>query len=391
MHSLRQFALAGTVSLAFVAFAEPGAAFEKTNNAIADALFASMEAGPGRITSVGSVTGSGESATISDLIVEADVEGVKTVFRFGSIDLTGASAMDSGRLKIGQSTVGDVSARIGPVTVDIASIVSSNLVIPSADELTSGKASKTEIFYDRSDISDITVTLPTGGKIAIASATFSYDQFKNDRPTSGVGAISNAVVDPSTLGVPQMKKMFSDLGYGPITVNVTFSSSWDHETGLAEVKSLKIAATDVATIDLGFKFLGLTDEVQNMLTSAGDDQAKAMQALQNIQFSHLSLRLENHSIVDRVLDFVSKRQGTSPDDLRKGATAMLPVVLSSLKNPELQASITTAVTTFLAEPKSLTATARPQAPIPFAQLMGPAMMAPHTLPVILGFSITANQ
>lgn len=66
-------------------------------------------------------------------------------------------------------------------------------------------------------------------------------------------------------------------------------------------------------------------------------------------------------------------------------------MLSMLNNPEFQAKVAGAATAFLKDPKSLSASAMPGTPVPFAQILGTAMMAPQSLPDILGVTITANQ
>ncbi|MEP2435261.1 MAG: hypothetical protein ABJH93_00005, partial [Roseibium sp.] len=68
----------------------------------------------------------------------------------------------------------------------------------------------------------------------------------------------------------------------------------------------------------------------------------------------------------------------------------LPMMLSMHQNPEFQTKVSAALGSFLKRPESLKVTASPSAPVPVAQLMGTVMMAPHTLPQVLGIDIAAN-
>ena len=47
--------------------------------------------------------------------------------------------------------------------------------------------------------------------------------------------------------------------------------------------------------------------------------------------------------------------------------------------------------TYLDAPKSLTITAKPAQPLPMSQIMGAAMMAPQSLPTVLGAEVAAND
>jgi len=70
---------------------------------------------------------------------------------------------------------------------------------------------------------------------------------------------------------------------------------------------------------------------------------------------------------------------------------VLPFLLAQLNNPDLTAQATQAVSTFLDDPKSLTISARPAQPVPFAMLAATAMMVPAELTKALGVTVSAND
>ncbi|MDN3718941.1 hypothetical protein QW131_06290 [Roseibium salinum] len=74
-----------------------------------------------------------------------------------------------------------------------------------------------------------------------------------------------------------------------------------------------------------------------------------------------------------------------------GLTSTLPMMLSMLQNKDLETQVAEAVTQYLNSPGSLQITAAPGAPVPMAQIMGTAMLAPQMIPQILSVSVTANQ
>jgi hypothetical protein len=70
---------------------------------------------------------------------------------------------------------------------------------------------------------------------------------------------------------------------------------------------------------------------------------------------------------------------------------MVPFGMAQLNNPELTTQVTNAVSAFLDNPKSLTISAEPENPVPFAVLMAGGMGDPTTLPKTLGVSVSAND
>ena len=87
----------------------------------------------------------------------------------------------------------------------------------------------------------------------------------------------------------------------------------------------------------------------------------------------------------------AKDQGVDTKTYAKQLKVMLPMVVSMIGNKEFEAKVAGAAGAFLDAPKSLTIAARPKTPVPVGQIMGAAMMAPQSLPNVLGAEVSAND
>jgi hypothetical protein len=91
-----------------------------------------------------------------------------------------------------------------------------------------------------------------------------------------------------------------------------------------------------------------------------------------------------------VVDYAAKMQNMKPDDIKNQAKAIVPFLTAQLNNPELSSAITAAVTKYLDAPQSMEISAKPAAPVPFAQIAAAGMSNPVDLTKSLGVTVTAN-
>jgi hypothetical protein len=160
------------------------------------------------------------------------------------------------------------------------------------------------------------------------------------------------------------------------------------------------AGTLGMTLDLaGYtpEFIKSLQDLQKQMAAqpgGGDQSAQGMAMLglmQQLTFNSASVKFTDASLTNKVLDYVAKMQGQKPSDIANMAKAMVPFGMAQLNNPELTAEVTSAVAAFLDNPKSLTISAEPENPVPFAVLMAGGMGDPKTLPKTLGMSVSAND
>ena len=87
----------------------------------------------------------------------------------------------------------------------------------------------------------------------------------------------------------------------------------------------------------------------------------------------------------------AKQSGMSKADFVTQITGALPFMLNFIGNEPFQKKVADAVTAFLKDPKSITISASPSAPVEFVKIMGAGQTAPQTLPDLLGADISANN
>jgi hypothetical protein len=114
--------------------------------------------------------------------------------------------------------------------------------------------------------------------------------------------------------------------------------------------------------------------------------------MQQLTFHTASVRFDDDSLTNKLLEFVANTQGLKPADIANQAKALAPMMLAQVvQDQALIKSVSDAVTKFLDDPKSLEITAAPGQPVPFALIAAGAMSAPQELPKTLGVTVTANE
>ena len=159
---------------------------------------------------------------------------------------------------------------------------------------------------------------------------------------------------------------------------------------------------DAAVLKMSFDISGYTpqfvsalqDMQKQMSEGKVDQQAQGLAMLglmQQLTFNGMQIRIEDASLTGKLLDFFGKQQGADGNAMAQQLKGMMPFMLGQLGNPEFAANVSSAVGTYLDNPKSLTITAAPASPVPAAQIMAAGMSAPQTIPDVLGVVVTAND
>jgi hypothetical protein len=116
-----------------------------------------------------------------------------------------------------------------------------------------------------------------------------------------------------------------------------------------------------------------------------------MPQIQNISFSGLSLRFDDHSITKKVLPMIAAMQGMDEKTLIASVGPMMQMGLMQLQNQAFAEQALAAVNGFLADPKSLTIKASPAAPVKVSDIMTMNPAAPGEAITKLGVSVSAND
>lgn len=366
----------------------PAEAFTPSGNEVADTFLAFMEAGSAKVESYGAVEETGGTISLSDLVIKN--EGDLKEARIASAELTDGEVQPDGQLKVGKLTVSGLNATAKDGALSMASITTTDLLLPKPEELkaTDGKP-VIRPAYRTVEANDIKITADETKTFTVGRLFIAIDKMDGDLPTASHFALERLVIDPQSLDASSSKSI-TDLGYDRLTLNLEGKGTWDPATETAEVSELKVSGEKAGTLVVGLSLAGITRDLVMQLEVLQDHPEQAMGLSQGVSIKSISIRFDNDTMAERILDMQARESGTDRATLVQQLTTALPMLVSFLQNPEFQKEITTAASAFLENPVSMTITATPAAPVPVSQILGQAMMAPQTLPQILGVNISAN-
>jgi hypothetical protein len=373
----------------------PALAFDASGNQVADTFMEILEAGNATVTGYDGVTGSGGDVVIKGLRATVDDSGKTSSLTIAETAIAGGSVDGEGKLSAATMTMTGVAIEDtgggDKVSARVETIAIADAVLPSAASV-KAKATADAIApsYSSAELTGIVVDTEDQGTIPIARARAVIAEMDGDLPTAGSLSMEGIEIAADQLDAEE-RKTLTDLGYDKIMLGLEMQIDWDPASGVLEIQKLTLSGDDAATVNATLRLNGVTREVIEQLDAAQDNPEKAMGILQGLLVESLTLRIDNASLVERVLDNQAKEAGSTREVFVEQMTGALPFMLSMINNPPFQAKVAAAATTFLKDPKSISATAMPSAPVPFAQVLGTAMMAPQTLPDILGVTITANE
>ncbi|WP_417684046.1 hypothetical protein [Roseibium sp.] len=365
-------------------------AYEPTGNAIADAFLELLEAEEGTIESYGSVEGSDRSATIEDIRLVQD-EGEQVTVTLQKTELSEAQKLANGRLQVGAFSIEGLTLDGDDGSLAIERFSANDLILPSPEEASS-KHENGPIApsYRDLEILNTEVSDETGNAARVERIFVAIDAMDGDLPTASRFALENVVIDADAVD-SETRKSLSDLGYESVTLSITGAANWDPTAETAVVDDVRISGPEIGTLQMSLRLGGLSRSVIAELNKNQDDPESALALLQGVTVEAISIRLDNDSLVERVLDMQAKEAGTDRAGIVAQIEGGLPFMLAILQNPEFQTKVSTSLTSFLRDPKSLSIAASPASPVPVAQIMGTVMLAPQTLPQVLGIAISAND
>lgn len=381
--------LAGPSLAALILAGAPAFAADPTGNAIADAVIAGMEAGGATGITWSGVTGDDDTATITDLkmTTKPGPDGKPSDVSIGSLTLDEASVAD-GRIQAGSVDVTGISVKevgsnvgltIGEITGSELSAAVEDAVSPDLDS-TVGEMEAT----------DIVVTVEDGTAIPIESVGIKTDDIVDGSPRTIEFVADGIAIDVSKLPDEDTRAQLTRLGYEKLKLSIAVAGGWNADEENLTIEEFTVAGDAIGSLSLYASLGGLTEAVMEQLKADGNDEQK-MQLLQGLTVEKLAISFENQSVVNRLINAQAKDAGTTPEALVDQLSQAVPQMLKMLGNADFESKVAAAATTFLHDPQMMTIRAEPSQPVPIAQIVGTAMMAPQSLPAVLNVTVEANQ
>jgi hypothetical protein len=258
--------------------------------------------------------------------------------------------------------------------------------------------------YKSAELAKLTVTV--ADKTAFSMQNFAVDVTPpaDGQAMAFSGSAEKFTGDLSIVEDPKAREVIDALGYQAISGSMGLAGSWEPTDGRMKLSQSDITVDDAGTFGMTFDLGGYTvdfikslQEMQKKMAAQPEGEDKSAQGMamlglmQQLSFNGASIRFEDDSLTNRLLEYFGKQQGMSAKDIANQAKAIVPFGLAQLNNPELTAQASAAVNQYLDNPKSIEISALPASPVPFAMIMADAMSNPLNLTKTLGVAIKAND
>lgn len=357
-----------------------GPALSADATQVADALVAAMQASEKTQASYGSASAAGDDVTIADFkATNADGSTVT----IPTLTIAGAQMRDQGGFTADRMTFDNAQMIDKNSNISWQAGSLTDAIVPSPDEI-KNKAHVRP--FSSLDVSGIKIE---GGDLTapidIASLDVALDVDDEGNPRDFDLKV-NAINVPQEVFEQdaQSKAVLEQLGYSGFMINVNVSGGYETDGDKVTLRTFAIDADDVGKLEISGKFNGVSMRKLFQENNPGE-------AASNGTLESLTIRFDNSGIVERVLDMQAKMMGVQRQDVVAQTAGALPFMLNFLGNPPFQEKVAQAGTAFLNDPKSLTISASPAQPVPFAQIGSAAGQAPQSLPDLLGVNVTANN
>ncbi|TPN80809.1 hypothetical protein FJ987_22345 [Mesorhizobium sp. CU2] len=343
---------------------------------------------------------SGDDANVTLQGVSIKPAAEKEALPIGDVKLEGVAA-DNGGFDIATVSTSAFEHSKDGVTLNLSPFVIHDMKVPaegSTDPLGS------ILMYKSAELSNMTVKVGDKTAFSMDGLNVQITPPADGKAMEFTANTEKFTGDLSLVDDPKSKEAIEALGYQNISGTIAMAGNWQPSDGKMELSKYDISVDNAGTLGMTFDLGGYTvDFVKSMQAmqkqmaaqpEGADNSAQGMAMLgllQQLSFNGASIRYEDDSLTGKVLDYVGKQQGMSGKDVANQAKAIVPFGMAQLNNPELTAEVSSAVNTFLDDPKSLEISAEPPSSVPFALIMAGAMSNPLDLPKTLGVKVKANQ
>ncbi|WP_102867602.1 hypothetical protein [Pseudovibrio exalbescens] len=165
-----------------------------------------------------------------------------------------------------------------------------------------------------------------------------------------------------------------------VTVNQNLDLQWDESTNTLSISDLRVEMSEGFNALVTLKFSGVT---RNLI----ENPDNAEEALLSVMFDHALVRVEDAPLARKFLQKMAEEQQMDEEALADMMVGQMMTSIQPIAGTDFGKELKDKLTLFLLNPEKLEIEMAPQQPVPFTQLMAGAMMAPQTLPTVLGATI----
>lgn len=346
------------------------------------------------------VSGSGNDLVLEG--VSVGMAGATERIAIGNVSLSGIEDGDDDTIVIESMAIPsyELASPEGRLLV-LQNFEIAGLALPgpaTADELTKLG------LYDSATVGSLEIS-NKGAKILSASDLAVDLTREENGALRSEGGLDAFQIDFSTFPDEQTKATLAAFGYTIMSGGMSFESSWNPADGKLLLDHMAFTVDDAATLSFAADLSGYTTALAKQLRGLNLNSGKAQTEeekmaqgmmligmLQSLVLTGASIRIDDDGLTEKALAFFGQTQGVSPTDAANQVKGMVPFMMAQLNNAELTQMVSTAVNTYIDNPQSLTLSATPATPTPFAQLMAAGMGGdPMAIIAALGLKLVANE
>ncbi|GGD85937.1 membrane protein [Aureimonas endophytica] len=318
--------------------------------------------------------------------------------RFGDVTFETVTGSDAEGWKVARVPFRDVDTTEKGKHLAVSGMAIEGLQLPQK-EGTSKLPGESPYFFDSVTLGSLKVTDDGKDLFSLGASTFVNTVDTSDKINSQFSLGDFILKFPEN---DEAAKTLREIGYDQFNGNGSMEMSWDPKTGDTSVEPFQLTIENAGDLAVSYAIGGYTPAFARSLAAIRQQMAadpKAAQSsgmaiiglLSQLSVGSLEIGFSDASLAGKLLDYYSKKNGESREQLVSTLNQMVTQTLAGLNNPAFQTEVATAVDKFLKDPQSLTIAVNPTQPIPATQILGAAMGAPQTLPNVLQLQVTAND
>lgn len=345
-----------------------------------------------------SIAGDDSQVTLSGVTIK--FEGVEDPVKVGDVRLDGITE-EGDHFLVEQAALPNYSISEDGTKLEATGMTMSNLEVPFDSTSTSTYG---VLLYESADLKSMSVEQDGKEVLRLRGLNFTLNKPENGTgPLTFTGSTEDFSADLSGITDPQTKTIIDQMGYQQISGGLELNGSWNVADGRMIVDHYDMSVDNAGTFGMTFDIAGYTPAFIKELRETSEKMAKASEQeqstqglamlglMQQLTFNSASIRFEDESLTNKVIEVIAKQQGTNASAITNQAKAIVPFGLAQLSMPDFAQKVSEAVNTYLDDPKSLEIRAAPAKGVPFAQIMATGMGTPQALIPQLNVTVTANQ
>ena len=221
--------------------------------------------------------------------------------------------------------------------------------------------------------------------LAVTTLSVQVGELTDDKPTSVLVQATGAELPASVVTNPIGAAMIDGLGYAELLADAVIDLDYDPSADTVVLHGLMVDAVEFGRVAVTASFSGLSFR-------ALTDPEESAAARSAARLDAMTVRFDDGGLVGRMLDMQAEMLGGTRDEVREQLVyGALPFALSFVENAEFRGQFLAAAAAFLEDPRSLTVTVAPQAPVPLGEVMRTALRTPLKLPDLLTANVAAND